>query len=328
MLYEKMIESENSDIVREHWSSYRRDMTDYVRERVEDYYRRKHLLENGKIRDQKFSLESYLKACGKKPVLAIWGAGRCNDLSILELAPFSKLVLIDRDISLIEAAKARYGFSDTECVCINLPFWEIYEEEERYFETLLVHADDVHLSQYLKQLFDSLQADIPNYETFEDAFDFSVCFGLASQLQARFAGLLYGYEKNIEDFPMVQNMLRKMNQEAEIRLLNAILMTTKNAFFCANEMCARIPAEEEILWKYAHNWSEDWEEALLSMQNKTASNLCNVEGSREFLQAIEHETKQGGLKILHRCGMVWPFSEEKYYFMDVFMSEIINKKNK
>ena len=56
------------------------------------------------------------------------------------LAPYVRFVLIDRTMEDIQAARARYGLSEAQCVCVDLRFWEIYEEEERFFETLLANG--------------------------------------------------------------------------------------------------------------------------------------------------------------------------------------------
>ena len=153
MIYEKMIETENSDPMRTAWTDYRQTLTSYVLEGIESYYRRAHLARQGKLRDQAFTLEADVPL-EAKPVVAIWGAGRCNDLDLEMLAPYVRFVLIDRTMEDIQAARARYGLSEAQCVCVDLRFWEIYEEEERFFETLLANGDDLHLSEYLRQVME------------------------------------------------------------------------------------------------------------------------------------------------------------------------------
>ena len=86
MIYEKMIETENSDLMRAAWTDYRQTLTSYVLEGIESYYRRAHLARQGKLRDQAFTLEADVPL-EAKPVVAIWGAGRCNDLDLEMLAP-------------------------------------------------------------------------------------------------------------------------------------------------------------------------------------------------------------------------------------------------
>lgn len=131
-----MIETENSDPMRAAWTDYRQTLTSYVLEGIESYYRRAHLARQGKLRDQAFTLEADVPL-EAKPVVAIWGAGRCNDLDLEMLAPYVRFVLIDRTMEDIQAARARYGLSEAQCVCVDLGFWEIYEEEERFLRHCL-----------------------------------------------------------------------------------------------------------------------------------------------------------------------------------------------
>ena len=333
MIYEKMIETENSDMRRHAWTGYRRALTEYVKDETESYFRREHLADQGKLRDGKFSLDEYLE--GKnKPVMAIWGAGRCNDLDLGMLAPYVDFVLIDRDVDAIRMAKKRYGFSDEQCQCIDLGFWEIFEEEERFFETLLAEADDMHLSEYLRQLKASIVKPQIEELQYRDAFDFSVVCGVASQLNTRFAGLLDCYGKDLQDFPATVEVLQEMNKQAAAYLFDSVAQTTKYAMFTANEMCAAKPEQDRVLSEYAQIWTEEWEQ-IVSMQKadetgnpEAEEKKCRVAGSREFCQEIKHARDCGILEIRHRCGMVWPFSEEKHFFMDVLTAYFINKKTK
>ena len=287
MIYEKMIETENSDPMRTAWTDYRQTLTSYVLEGIESYYRRAHLARQGKLRDQAFTLEADVPL-EAKPVVAIWGAGRCNDLDLEMLAPYVRFVLIDRTMEDIQAARARYGLSEAQCVCVDLRFWEIYEEEERFFETLLANGDDLHLSEYLRQVMESVAEQQPTFAGYEKAFDFSVVCGLASQLNARFAGLLQLYGKDLRRLPRTAAMMKEMNVQAAGRLMDAIMVTTSGAVFAANEIYAALPAREERLAEYAQIWTEEWEQLLTA---KTETQIlpedvegitCQVAGSREF----------------------------------------------
>lgn len=328
-----MIETENSDPMRTAWTDYRQTLTSYVLEGIESYYRRAHLTRQGKLRDQAFTLEADVPL-EAKPVVAIWGAGRCNDLDLEMLAPYVRFVLIDRTMEDIQAARARYGLSEAQCVCVDLRFWEIYEEEERFFETLLANGDDLHLSEYLRQVMESVAEQQPTFAGYEKAFDFSVVCGLASQLNARFAGLLQLYGKDLRRLPRTAAMMKEMNVQAAGRLMDAIMVTTSGAVFAANEIYAALPAREERLAEYAQIWTEEWEQLLTA---KTETQIlpedvegitCQVAGSREFELHLMQAQKAGKLVFRHRSGCVWPFSEEKYYFMDVLTAYFINKEIK
>ena len=59
------------------------------------------------------------------PVLAIWGAGRSNDIDLARLAERFKLVLIDRDAEGLAQACKTYGLEETDAICVDLPFWNV-----------------------------------------------------------------------------------------------------------------------------------------------------------------------------------------------------------
>lgn len=328
MIYEKMIQTENSDSMRTAWTEYRENLTGYVYDCVEDYYRRAYLAASGKLRAHTFSLSQYLADTDTKPVIAIWGAGRCNDIDLKRLAEIAKLVLIDREIEWIEQAKKRYFLTDEQCVCVDVGFWEIYEEEERYFEKLLSQREDEHLSLYLKQLVDSIQEQEPEYLEYGNLFDFSVVCGVASQLNARFAALLHIYETDMHVYPKTVETLRWMNQQASEKLFDAVTETTKKLVICANELYADQPQKADVLSEYANQWTEDWEMRLHTKEIKSSDDFCQVVGSREFIQEIERAQREGSLEIRHRCGMVWPFSQDTCYLMDVLTAQFVNKIKK
>ena len=333
MIYEKMIETENSDLMQTAWEEYRHALTEYIRDGIESYYRRAHLAKQGKLRDRDFALREGA-TLELKPVVAIWGAGRCNDLDLQMLAPYVRFVLIDRDLEATECARMRFGFSKQQCRCVDLGFWEIYEEEERFFETLVPEADDLHLSEYLRQVMTSVVEQQPAFEQYEGAFDFSVVCGLASQLNARFAGLLQFYQKDLRNLPRTVAVMKEMNVQAARRLMEAVMTTTKAAVFTANEIYAASPAREERLAGYAQIWSEEWEQILDAQTPDNAlpkdveGITCQVAGSREFGLQLLRAQEADMLRIRHRSGLVWPFSNEKYYFMDVLTAYCINKEIK
>ncbi len=329
MQYEKMIKTEDSAQMYDAWASYRKDLTAYISDRVDDYYRRKHLLQTGKLRDKSFSMETVLEKLGEKPVVAIWGAGNCSDLDLHNLSRFARLVLIDREVDRIIQARNRYGLSERECQCVDLGFWEIYEEEEQWFASLLKqNADEEHLAQYLNRIEQSVLKQQADCLKTSGLFDFSVTVGLASQLNARFWGLLHIYGRNIQSMPRVKEALMHMNMAAAGRLYDAVIATTKHAVFCGNELCFAECEQQETLSDMAAGWSDSCEEALYRGACLKATDQCEVAGSREFLQILEAGIEQGETRIAHRRGMVWPFSPEKYYFMDVLMLEFVNKKTR
>mgnify|MGYP000820490128 FL=1 len=165
---------------------------------------------------------------GCKPVLAIWGAGRSNDIDLARLAERFKLVLIDRDAEgLVQACKT-YGLEGTDVICVDLPFWNVELETYEMFEALLAEGEEAEIViEHLKQVaFDNSHRVLPDIGR---RFDYSVCVGLHSQLNARFAGLLYMYRENYdeEELQMIENAIRALNEAAVTRTNDVIYMLTE-----------------------------------------------------------------------------------------------------
>lgn len=200
---DRLIASEVLPNAYKEWWGYRQKLTDFIEENC--------VVEGG---------------C--KPVLAIWGAGRSNDIDLARLAERFKLVLIDRDAEgLVQACKT-YGLEETDVICVDLPFWNVELETYEMFEALLAEGEEAEIViEHLKQVaFDNSHRVLPDIGR---RFDYSVCVGLHSQLNARFAGLLYMYRENYdeEELQMIENAIRALNEAAVTRTNDVIYMLTE-----------------------------------------------------------------------------------------------------
>ena len=200
---DRLIASEVLPNAYKEWRGYRQKLTDFIEENC--------VVEGG---------------C--KPVLAIWGAGRSNDIDLARLAERFKLVLIDRDAEgLVQACKT-YGLEETDAICVDLPFWNVELETYEMFEALLAEGEEAEIViEHLKQVaFDNSHRVLPDIGR---RFDYSVCVGLHSQLNARFAGLLYMYRENYdeEELQMIENAIRALNEAAVTRTNDVIYMLTE-----------------------------------------------------------------------------------------------------
>ena len=200
---DRLIASEVLPNAYKEWRGYRQKLTDFIEENC--------VVEGG---------------C--KPVLAIWGAGRSNDIDLARLAERFKLVLIDRDAEgLVQACKT-YGLEETDVICVDLPFWNVELETYEMFEALLADGEEAEIViEHLKQVaFDNSHRVLPDIGR---RFDYSVCVGLHSQLNARFAGLLYMYRENYdeEELQMIENAIRALNEAAVTRTNDVIYMLTE-----------------------------------------------------------------------------------------------------
>ena len=196
---DRLIASEVLPNAYKEWRGYRQKLTDFIE-------------------------ENCVAEGGCKPVLAIWGAGRSNDIDLARLAERFKLVLIDRDA---EACKT-YGLEKTDVICVDLPFWNVELETYEMFEALLAEGEEAEIViEHLKQVaFDNSHRVLPDIGR---RFDYSVCVGLHSQLNARFAGLLYMYRENYdeEELQMIENAIRALNEAAVTRTNDVIYMLTE-----------------------------------------------------------------------------------------------------
>lgn len=199
-MYFEMIKTEDTDSQYDNWKTYRDDLTKFIMEEArlcmdEDY--------------------DY----AEKKVLAIFGAGGCNDIDIKRLSEHFRLVLIDRDIEKINYARNRFGINEQDCICVDLKFWDIEDHDYVIFEELLQEQNISELEKYLTHITETMVVhsykDLPK-------FDISVVVSIASQLNVRFAALAehYGYD--------IEEILRPMNQIAVKRMMVAARKMTKD----------------------------------------------------------------------------------------------------
>lgn len=200
---DRLIASEVLPNAYKEWRGYRQKLTDFIE-------------------------ENCVAEGGCKPVLAIWGAGRSNDIDLARLAERFKLVLIDRDAEGLAQACKAYGLEETDAICVDLPFWNVEFEIYEMFEALLAEGEEAEIViEHLQQVaFDNSHRVLPDIGR---RFDYSVCIGLHSQLNARFAGLLYMYRENYdeEELQMIENAIRALNEAAVTRTNDVIYMLTE-----------------------------------------------------------------------------------------------------
>lgn len=232
---DRLIASEVLPNAYKEWRGYRQKLTDFIE-------------------------ENCVAEGGCKPVLAIWGAGRSNDIDLARLAERFKLVLIDRDAEgLVQACKT-YGLEETDVICVDLPFWNVELETYEMFEALLAEGEEAEIViEHLKQVaFDNSHRVLPDIGR---RFDYSVCVGLHSQLNARFAGLLYMYRENYdeEELQMIENAIRALNEAAVTRTNDVIYMLTEKLMVFGLEWAV---VNESAMDQWEKFVSEDIEGAL------------------------------------------------------------------
>lgn len=271
---DRLIASEVLPNAYKEWRGYRQKLTDFIE-------------------------ENCVAEGGCKPVLAIWGAGRSNDIDLARLAERFKLVLIDRDAEGLAQACKTYGLEELDAICVDLPFWNVELETYEMFEALLAEGEEAEIViEHLKQVaFDNSHRVLPDIGR---RFDYSVCVGLHSQLNARFAGLLYMYRENYdeEELQMIENAIRALNEAAVTRTNDVIYMLTEKLMVFGLE------------WAVVNEFAMDQWENLVPEDIEGALQLRHDIGMhKDFDIRIEAERR-----------LFWPFvwkERKKGYVMEL-----------
>lgn len=271
---DRLIASEVLPNAYKEWRGYRQKLTDFIE-------------------------ENCVAEGGCKPVLAIWGAGRSNDIDLARLAERFKLVLIDRDAEGLAQACKAYGLEETDAICVDLPFWNVELETYEMFEALLAEGEEAEIViEHLKQVaFDNSHRVLPDIGR---RFDYSVCVGLHSQLNARFAGLLYMYRENYdeEELQMIENAIRALNEAAVTRTNDVIYMLT------------------EKLMVFGLEWAVVNESAMDQWENLVPE---DIEGALQLRHDIGMH-KDFDIRIEAERRLFWPFAwkeRKKGYVMEL-----------
>ncbi len=271
---DRLIASEVLPNAYKEWRGYRQKLTDFIE-------------------------ENCVAEGGRKPVLAIWGAGRSNDIDLARLAERFKLVLIDRDAEGLAQACKTYGLEETDAICVDLPFWNVEIETYEMFEALLAEGEEAEIViEHLKQVaFDNSHRVLPDIGR---RFDYSVCVGLHSQLNARFAGLLYMYRENYdeEELQMIENAIRALNEAAVTRTNDVIYMLT------------------EKLMVFGLEWAVVNESAMDQWENLVPE---DIEGALQLRHDIGMH-KDFDIRIEAERRLFWPFAwkeRKKGYVMEL-----------
>lgn len=321
MNYEELLLSENTNSKYDAWKTYREKLTDYILRSINAILIERKIKENKirRIRNSKNNLNQ-LEKLEKKPTLAIWGAGGCNDIDIKLLSSYFSLVLIDDNLKATKSARERFGLKDEECVCTNLHFWDIVEDDYEMFNALINDGASIkEIEKYIMDLIDGM-TDFTN--NVSECFDYSICIGLSSQLNSRFVALLYDNVKSNnkyshEELEEIQVLFRGLNDIAIDRLLESINRTTRFGIIYGYELESFYNDDsiydeyEELVCVFdEYNHSKDF--SIDIWKN------VNIEGNRQLNQKLKNICTE---KCINKCNLVdnkvliWPFDDDKKYIM-------------
>lgn len=181
--------------------------------------------------------------------VAIFGAGRCNDMDLRRFAEhFSSVTLIDSDEAAMKFALRQYHLSDHPGFSLKVSeFTGIAPDDYRAFADELssllnvrgIHTDIHVLADYavfkLEKLYQKTKSFTPYFGS--SAFDYSVAFGVHSQINNMAAWIWSAFASNLKaDDPSVIQHIIRANEYLIPKLNTAILRATKETAFFGCEL--------------------------------------------------------------------------------------------
>lgn len=303
MIFENLIENENTNIYFNEWSKYRQAVTSYI-------------IESSKT-------SPCMSTCKKsdKPSLAIWGAGQCNDIDISLLSNYFNLVLIDCEQEKINEARSKYIMNNS-CICTDIPFWNIDHEAYELFEAMLVDALPVeNITRYIDEYINN-QCKIKYDEL--PKFDCSIAVGLSSQLCSRFIALLSHYKKNYNnnELNFLYNYFSSLNKTAVKSMLEALKKMTLKLIIIGYEIKA-----------YNNDFKEEQQDLKFLSGFRDSSHLhfdnplmkSSISGNdilQNDLYSLVCDTNKYILS--DQNFFIWNFNKYKHYLMHFVSVSLLN----
>ena len=316
MTYEQMITTENTDERYEAWSTYRNALTDYIISGIEHYYRKAKIQSLGVRRlPGNVGLEQLLEEQATKPVVAIWGAGGGNDIDLPRLAKYFKLVLIDHNLEQVKRTCKRFGLTEEQCVCVDLQFWDITDDDYKMLEAMLQDGcSDADIESYMNEIILHMQTH--EYVKLPK-FDFSICVGLSSQLNSRLAMLLTLHNRGME----LVDYMNELNAIAVEKLADTVYVMTRHAIMYGYEVTQLKPTEKMLADLLTYE-PEEWVQKDVWPPHDLTTNISGNDNLSEWICA---SIKESVLEPQDYETIVWPFAYNKHYIM---LLCFFSKKNK
>ncbi|MCM1288905.1 MAG: hypothetical protein NC240_11405 [Clostridium sp.] len=303
MIFERLLENENTAIYFNEWTTYRQAVTSYIMESI--------------------VTDTHMSACKKtdKATLAIWGAGQCSDIDISLLSNYFNLVLIDCEQEKINEARSKY-IKSTSCICMDIPFWHINHDTYELFEAMLIDALPVDA---IVQFIDECTSNQPilKYDTLPK-FDYSIAVGLSSQLCSRFIALLSNYKDNYNDNELhfLYHYFSSLNTAAVKAMLEALKKMTRALMIIGYEIKAYnndfTAAQQDLslFSKFLHGDGRSFNDPL--MKSSVSGNDVLQKELHSFVCATNKYV------LSSQNFFIWNFNKYKQYLMHLVSISSLN----
>lgn len=228
-----------------------------------------------------------------KSQLAIWGAGRCNDLDLKILSEhFGVICLLDKDESAMKEALKQYGLAESNKVQIKVcDFTFIGAEAYRTYADILVkEVRKEGLKTNIHQLADKALCYLDNVEMDFDksqldlgtkSYEYAVMIGIHSQLISMFDWIW-------------QVILQTLGQEDESVRQKIIQLNEKvvRKFNCAF-------------------WQATKYKAIVGCELNKSNQVGSIQGAIQAIEQIEKEILKGTVKREQTTYFEWPFNKSQ-----------------
>ena len=218
-------------------------------------------------------------------------------------------MLIDRDREAVLSAVREYGLKEQDYIIADIPFWHVDDDQYRLYEAMLEDCEDTeHILEFLtgiatansgKYIGRTKSGDIVNdTDRYLDIFDYSVAVGLHSQLNSRFAALLYHYRDNYhdEDLRLISSAISGLNEAAVERLNDYMYHMTKDVLIYGYEVAA---CEDQTC-------AEKLANAFDRRDVETMKSVEHIEGVAQLMKDMSLHMNYD-VELVDSRHMVWPF---------------------
>lgn len=271
-LYDRLMELKDIKDGYKKWKDYREELTEYIISHSEKGYR-----------------------------IAIYGAGRCNDIDIGMLQKRNKeITLIDNDIASMHQAIYFYHLKQTEL--IEKDFLGIEAEEYRQYASVLESiVREEGLDTDVNEMADIAAFMLTNmYErAFKkeldfgiEVYDIAVCAGVCSQINNMSAWIWEILLQSINATEQsVYQMISNYNKKAVTRFHDAVIRSAKNSVIFVNEWL-RYGTEGYVEGAY---------QAIMDLNSRKETHNCkeeilywpfNKDSNVEYKMLLQHLEKR------------------------------------
>lgn len=260
-LYDQLLTLQRIDNAFTEWEAYRSDLTDYI-----------------------------LRSLPKDETLAIFGAGRCNDIDLKKLSShFSAIILIDKDEEAMKEALHQYDLEHSPLIHTQLiDFVGISSNDYRYYADYLINEvrkQGIHtvcedLAEVALELLEDLyrKAIVTPVNLEKNSYENAIVMGIHSQLISMLEWIWSIILQTIgQDESEVRDALTKMNDGLVEKFNHLVLEATKHI-------------------------------VIMGYEETRRGRLGAIQGAHQAMEDMKRRASKGKVDIADSITLNWPFN--------------------